>query len=405
MKPMDARHFEVWLPLPVGLLAGGLAGGVLHWAVPGLPVGVAILVTALAAALATGVAALFLQGLGLGEIARLLTRMADRQDVGDFLRRGFPGRLEAEIKNLQVAWVKDRRQVEQQVAEAKQSAQYLLATSAQVFGLLENYLNKVRKKAKAVDGSSERLSKIIAINESLISSDGEMSNSVHEIAADVKVASQTASDGIKSVGYEIRAMSDLRTTVGSSTTIITELNDLAKHIQEFVTRIGGISRQTHLLSLNAGIEAARAGESGRGFAVVASEIRALSENSKQATLEVTNLIHEIHRRTDEVIDILRNTSKLEENIKIVYSAGDTFMHIGREVKEIDARVNRIDQLIAETATDSQLVAKLLLELKKVMDEGQGLQTDLDRELDELMHLWRQRLESRSTPSAGGRMNA
>ena len=285
------------------------------------------------------------------------------------------------------------------------SSQEVLSTAVQAFSLLENQLNKIRKTNKTEESPSERLGKIIAINESLLFSDQEMSTSVHEMAADVKVASRTANDGIKSVGYEIRAMSDLRSTVGSSATIITELNDLAKHIQEFVTRIGGISRQTHLLSLNAGIEAARAGESGRGFAVVASEIRTLSENSKQATLEVTNLIHEIHRRTDEVIDILRNTNKLEENIKVVFSAGDTFMHIVREVKEIDARVNRIDGLIAKTVTDSQLVAKLLSELKQALDEGQGTQQELDVQLGDLLRVWRTRLQNLGARGPGGQKNA
>jgi len=291
--------------------------------------------------------ALYLQRLGLGEIARLLTRIAEGQSITAFLQRGFPAVIERELAGVQDTWKKERRQWETRVEAMGNSTRELTASSAQVFALLENYLGKVRKKITTADTTTERLGKIIAINRSLISSDEEMSSSVHAIAADVKVASTTANEGIKSVGYEIRAMSDLRTTVGSSASIITELNDLAKHIQEFVTRIGGISRQTHLLSLNAGIEAARAGEAGRGFAVVASEVRTLSENSKQATLEVTNLIHEIHRRTDEVIDILRNTNKLEEKIKVVNSAGDTFMHIVREVKEIDNRVNRIDQLIAE----------------------------------------------------------
>jgi methyl-accepting chemotaxis protein len=396
MKSLEIRNLDVWLPLPAGLFIGGGVGWIVGWVWPSLaPVWVA-LASASAAAGVTAMVALYLQRLGLGEIARLLTRIAEGQSITAFLQRGFPAVIERELAGVQDTWQKERRQWETRVEAMGNSTRELTASSAQVFALLENYLGKVRKKITTADTTTERLGKIIAINRSLISSDEEMSSSVHAIAADVKVASTTANEGIKSVGYEIRAMSDLRTTVGSSASIITELNDLAKHIQEFVTRIGGISRQTHLLSLNAGIEAARAGEAGRGFAVVASEVRTLSENSKQATLEVTNLIHEIHRRTDEVIDILRNTNKLEENIKVVYSAGDTFMHIVREVKEIDNRVNRIDQLIAETATDSQLISKLLTELKSTMEEEQDMQRNLDAELDALIGLWRQRLEARGS---------
>ncbi|NTV51989.1 MAG: hypothetical protein HGA76_03095 [Candidatus Firestonebacteria bacterium] len=392
MRPITARNFELWFPLPLGLLAGGGAGLLAYWLLPGLAITGLILVAALVSAAAAGIAGIYMQRKGLGEIARLLTRIGAGQNVSEHLHHGFPAELQTEIKGVQDTWAKDRSQLTAQLENLRQASQEQVSVSMQGLALLENHLEKIRKKAKSGENTLERLGKIITINKSLIASDVEMSSSVHEIAADVKLASQTANDGIKSVGHEIRAMSDLRTTVGSSTSIIAEFNNLAKHIQEFVTRIGGISRQTHLLSLNAGIEAARAGESGRGFAVVASEIRTLSESSKQATVEVTGLIHEIHRRTDEVIKILKNTDKLEENIKVVYTAGDTFMNIVRGVKEIDARVNHIEQLIDESATDGQLIDRMLSELKQDMDESRDMEQEPDSEMDEYLRHWRQRLE-------------
>jgi hypothetical protein len=66
-----------------------------------------------------------------------------------------------------------------------------------------------------------------------------------------------------------------------------ELGQITRHIENFVKVITDVARKTKLLALNAAIEAARSGEYGRGFSVVASEVKALANETEEATREVT----------------------------------------------------------------------------------------------------------------------
>lgn len=227
------------------------------------------------------------------------------------------------------------------------------------------------KEIKSITGCYntflEKLKKIIVINKEMVVSSAKIAQATNEMTENATRTADTASEGIKNVGREIKAMSDLKMTIGNSAEVIAELQGLSKHISAFVTTVSAISKRTELLALNAGIEAARAGESGRGFAVVANEIRTLSETSKSAAHDVGEIIFDIQEKTSNVVKLLKNTNKVEENIKVVYSAGDTFMDIVMEINALKKSVNTASEIIDETKEDAELMNNLLLKLQSELD--------------------------------------
>jgi methyl-accepting chemotaxis protein len=127
-----------------------------------------------------------------------------------------------------------------------------------------------------------------------------------------------------------------------------EIEQSSGKIAQIIGVIDEIAFQTNLLALNAGVEAARAGDAGRGFAVVASEVRALAQRSAEAAKEIKGLIG-------------ASTDHVGKGVKLV---GDT----GQALRQIVAKVNRIDSLISEIAQSSQEQATGLNQVNSAVNQ-------------------------------------
>ncbi|KPJ93777.1 MAG: hypothetical protein AMJ53_06605 [Gammaproteobacteria bacterium SG8_11] len=86
----------------------------------------------------------------------------------------------------------------------------------------------------------------------------------------------------------------------------------SKEINKVLDIIQNIAQQTHLLAMNAAIDAAKAGEQGRGFAVVADEVGALALRTHKSTLEIKQMIDQLHSGSSDVAKVM---DAAVENVK------------------------------------------------------------------------------------------
>ncbi|WP_026881432.1 PocR ligand-binding domain-containing protein [Clostridium akagii] len=93
---------------------------------------------------------------------------------------------------------------------------------------------------------------------------------------------------------------------------ISRVKDISKEINTILDSIKSIADSTKMLGLNAAIEAARAGEAGKGFGVVATEIRALSVNSKETALTISELTKKIQDSVDKTLETANSTLETTE---------------------------------------------------------------------------------------------
>ncbi len=206
---------------------------------------------------------------------------------------------------------------------------------------------------------STTIEKAGRINKSLLQLNEIIVNDSHKVALDTDSAARSATEGIKTVGKEIKAMTEIKATIGSSAEVIQQLNLSSEQIGDFLATITTIARKTNLLALNAGIEAARAGEQGTGFAVVAGEIKILAEASAKAAGDVKHLVDDIRSKTTNAISLINTTGKIEENVNVVYSAGDVFMNIVKSIRKAGGLLGEISKALDDQRNDNELLVQLL----------------------------------------------
>jgi methyl-accepting chemotaxis protein len=158
-----------------------------------------------------------------------------------------------------------------------------------------------------------------------IRSDGEIVTDNAKIVSEMATTSaEFSGEGEKAVSESIEGVERIKRQIEDVAEKILELSSQTQAIGNVISTVDDIARQSKFLAFNASIEASKVGEYGKGFAIVANEIKNLSEESKEATKKISEILNEIQGLTNTSVMLAEDATKLADaGYQLSTTAGET----------------------------------------------------------------------------------
>ncbi|QJD83820.1 methyl-accepting chemotaxis protein [Cohnella herbarum] len=281
--------------------------------------------------------------------------------IRNMLNEGAKGNLNARVKINrkdeigEVADSFDRmmQQMNGLIEQTRTSAHKVLNTSSTLLHVSQNTATSSGEISTATgeiaEGSAQLASEADQVFHIVDSMNADLSNVVNatdEInvsSLDVKSAS---SEGKRFMEDVVQMTLDSESSIDLLVKRVTKLEDSTGEMQKVFGLMNKITKDSKILSLNAGIEAARSGQQSGGFKVIAKEMGLLSDQTHDSLNTVNLMTETIQDEISQTVKALKHALPLLQNqIQSVRTANAIFNKVFEKSEAFTLHVEQIKETV------------------------------------------------------------
>ena len=220
-----------------------------------------------------------------------------------------------------------------------------------------------------------------------------LSSNLSNLLSDTKSINTDASDkfdlildmsqnGFSDMQEFQNAINNISESIDTLKDIVVNVNNSTLEVNDVLSSIDNIAKQTTLLSLNANIEAARAGEHGKGFSVVAEEIGNLAHITATFVKTISNITTNVDISVKEIMDKTKeNVDNIKDHSHLISMSCDAFEDINFYINEenafIDTMINKLTTINDSATSLSNMISNNSIDMGELLTSSSLLNSNLE----------------------------
>nr|WP_298147195.1 methyl-accepting chemotaxis protein [uncultured Pseudomonas sp.] len=269
-----------------------------------------------------------------------LTGWAEQIGRGEIPRETIASSRQDEVGRLAQAFAEMSAYLRELVQDMNEGISVLASSSEEILAATSQVATSTQETATAI---SEIATTVEEVKQTAVLA-GSKSQGVAESTERTR---QVALGGKQAVEEALAGMQQIREQMQAVAESIMRLGEQSQAIGEIVASVGDLAEQSNLLGVNASIEAVKAGEIGKGFSVVAQEVKALADQSKQATAQVRGILGDIQKAMTKAVLLAEQGSK---TVELGY---DRARSSGEAIRSLSDSIEQSSEMALQIAATSQ----------------------------------------------------